>query len=154
MEYRPEVLESLIGHRLSRRGFLRAATGTLGVASVAVLAACSGRRTAGGQSAIIQITPDNTFFPSTVSIVQAGSVYWTNVSTATYSISVRPVNGGTMPNPADLSQPPGGTPQPQSPDSGDIPTGGSWSYTFFVPGQYQFYDTKNHSLSGQITVSS
>ena len=26
--------------------------------------------------------------------------------------------------------------------------------TFLVPGQYQFYDTNNHSLSGQITVSS
>ena len=154
MEYRPEVLESLIGHRLSRRGFLRAATGTLGVASVALLAACGGRHTAGGQSAIVQITPDNSFFPSTVSIVQAGTVYWTNVSTDTHSIAVRPVGGGTMPIPRDLSQPPGGTPQPPSPNSGDIPTGGSWSYTFLVPGQYQFYDTNNHNLSGQITVSS
>lgn len=152
MEYGSVVPDGSIGNRVSRRGFLRLAAGTLGVASVALLAACSGRRTAGGQDAIIQITPDNTFEPVSVSIVQAATVFWTNVSKETRSISVRPVNGQTMPAPRALNQPPGATPQPTSPDSGDIPTGGSWSYTFFVPGDYRYFDTKNQSHSGQITV--
>ncbi|HUY99562.1 MAG TPA: hypothetical protein VMU89_04380 [Thermomicrobiaceae bacterium] len=152
MEYRSPLPDEQIGNRVSRRGFLRLAAGTLGVASAAVLVACGGRRTAGGQDAIIQITPDNKLEPASVSIVQAASVVWTNVSKDTHAISVRPVSGQTMPAPMALNPVPGATPQPQSADSGDIPSGGSWSYTFFVPGDYRYSDTKDQSLSGTITV--
>lgn len=151
MEYLSEVRDGLTPGRVSRRGFLRLAAGALGVASAAVLVACGGRRTSGGLNAIIQITPDNTVYPASVSIVRGATVFWTNVSTDTHAITLKPANGQAMPTAPSVNNPPG-TPQAIASDSGDIPEGGTWSYTFFVPGEYTFVDTKNQSLSGHVSV--
>lgn len=123
------------GVRLSRRRFLRLAIAVPSAGVIALQTACGGKRTAGGADAIVQTLNsegDRTFDPGEVTVVRFNKVIWQNVSKNTvHTITCDPAKAK---DPSAVSLPQGAQPF----DSGELPPGEVFSYTFTVVGDYTY----------------
>lgn len=73
------------------------------------------------------------FTPSQITVAKGGTVTWTNNDTTTHTVV------------DDLSNVGG-------PDSGNIPPGGTYSFTFNKTGSFQYHCTIHPSMRGTIVV--
>jgi|SRR5579862_5931730 len=76
---------------------------------------------------------DMMFTPSQITVAKGGSVTWTNNDTISHAVV------------DDLSNVGG-------PDSGSIPPGGTYSFTFNKTGSFQYHDPGHTSMRGTIVV--
>jgi plastocyanin len=75
------------------------------------------------------------FSPQTFDAKVGKPVTWRNDDTAAHSVEFDPGAG---------------VPPPTSPD---IPAGGTYSYTFTVPGDYKYHCGKHKSMTGTVSVT-
>jgi len=71
------------------------------------------------------------FDPMSVTIQKGDTVEWVNNAQSLHSVTT---NSAVAQDPKDVSLPAGAKPF----DSGFMPPGAKWSYTFTVPGTYQY----------------
>lgn len=71
------------------------------------------------------------FIPLTVTIQKGDTVEWINNAASLHSVTT---NSAVAQNPKDVSLPKDAKPF----DSGFMPPGAKWSYTFTVPGTYKY----------------
>jgi plastocyanin len=71
------------------------------------------------------------FAPEKVAIKVGDTVEWNNNAASLHSVTT---NKSVAQNPSDVSSPPAAKPF----DSGFMPPGAKWSYTFTVPGTYKY----------------
>lgn len=71
------------------------------------------------------------FLPMTVTIDKGDTVEWINNAQSLHSVTTNPA---VAQDPKDVSLPSGAKPF----DSGFMPPGAKWSYTFTVPGTYKY----------------
>ena len=71
------------------------------------------------------------FVPETVTIQKGDTVEWINNAASLHSVTTNPA---VAQDPKDVSSPAGAKPF----DSGFMPPGVKWSYTFTVPGTYKY----------------
>lgn len=71
------------------------------------------------------------FIPLTVTIQKGDTVQWINNAASLHSVTT---NSAVAQNPKDVSLPKDAKPF----DSGFMPPGAKWSYTFTVPGTYKY----------------
>jgi len=71
------------------------------------------------------------FVPLTVTIQKGDTVEWINNAASLHSVTTNPA---VAQDPKDVSAPAGAKPF----DSGFMPPGAKWSYTFTVPGTYKY----------------
>jgi plastocyanin len=87
------------------------------------------------------------FVPSTITIQKGDTVQWINSAQSLHSVTTNP---SVAQDPKDVSSPPGAKPF----DSGFMPPGAKWSYTFTVPGTYKYLclpHEKDH-MTGLVVV--
>ena len=88
---------------------------------------------AAGNLSVIQMADKQPFFaPEKVAIKVGDTVKWVNGGETVHSVSTSVANAQ---NSKDTSMPKGAT----AFDSGFIPPGGDYSYTFTVPGTYRYF---------------
>jgi plastocyanin len=94
---------------------------------------------------VIKMTDKQPFYtPEKVSIKVGDTVQWVNDGQTVHSVSTTVANAQ---NPKDTSMPKGA----QAFDSGFIPPGGDFSYTFTVPGTYKYFCLP-HEKAGMVGV--
>jgi plastocyanin len=71
------------------------------------------------------------FIPMTVTIQKGDTVEWINNAQSLHSVTTNPA---VAQDPKDVSAPKGAKPF----DSGFMPPGAKWSYTFTLPGTYKY----------------
>lgn len=89
-----------------------------------------------------------TYLPGKLTIKAGTTVEWKNTAATLHDVTT---DSSAVQNAKDVSLPPGAKPF----DSGFMPPGGTWSYTFSVPGHYVYAcipHEKDHML-GEITVT-
>jgi plastocyanin len=87
------------------------------------------------------------FVPLTVTIQKGDTVEWINNAQSLHSVTTNPA---VAQDPKDVSLPSGAKPF----DSGFMPPGAKWSYTFTVPGTYKYLclpHEKDH-MTGVVVV--
>jgi plastocyanin len=87
------------------------------------------------------------FVPLTVNIQKGDTVEWINNAQSLHSVTTNPA---VAQDPKDVSLPSGAKPF----DSGFMPPGAKWSYTFTVPGTYKYLclpHEKDH-MTGVVVV--
>jgi len=84
------------------------------------------------------------YAPAKVAIKVGDTVRWVNGGETVHSVSTSAANAQ---NPRDTSMPKGAT----AFDSGFIPPGGDYSYTFTVPGTYRYFCLP-HEKAGMVGV--
>jgi plastocyanin len=142
------------GPRISRRRMIfRAAVVAVAVAVAAALAllpdpakaAENPTVTNAGNPIVIKMYDKAPFYaPGKVSIKAGESVRWENDGETVHSVSTAAANAQ---NRKDASMPKGAV----SFDSGFIPPGGDYSYTFTVPGTYRYFCLP-HEKAGMVGV--
>jgi len=142
------------GSRISRRRMIfRAAVVAVAVAVAAALAllpdpakaADSPTVTNAANPIVIKMYDKAPFYaPGKVSIKAGESVRWENDGETVHSVSTAAANAQ---NPKDTAMPKGAV----SFDSGFIPPGGDYSYTFTVPGTYRYFCLP-HEKAGMVGV--
>ena len=134
------------GSRISRRRMiLRVAIVALAVVTAAALALLPNPAKAAGSPLIIKMSDKAPFYaPEKVSIKVGDSVQWVNDGQTVHSVSTTVANAQ---NPKDTSMPKGAV----AFDSGFIPPGGDYSYTFTVPGTYRYFCLP-HEKAGMVGV--
>ena len=142
------------GPRISRRRMIfRAAVVAVAVAVAAALAllpdpakaADNPTVTNAGNPIVIKMYDKAPFYaPERVSIKAGESVRWENDGETVHSVSTAAANAQ---NPKDAAMPKGAA----SFDSGFIPPGGDYSYTFTVPGTYRYFCLP-HEKAGMVGV--
>jgi plastocyanin len=80
--------------------------------------------------------------PAKVTIKVGDTVKWTNTGKSLHYVTLVPANAQ---NPADASEPKGA----KTFDSGFMPPGGTFSYTFSVPGTYKYFCVP-HEKAGMV----
>ena len=143
-----------VAARISRRRMiLRAAVVAIAVAVAAALAllpdpakaADNPVVTNAGNPLVIKMYDKAPFYaPGKVSIKAGESVRWENDGETVHSVSTAASNAQ---NPKDAAMPKGAV----SFDSGFIPPGGDYSYTFTVPGTYRYFCLP-HEKAGMVGV--
>ena len=131
-------------HRITRRAFLRATAGTLGIASVGLISACNGSGSASGDDElVIEMTDEMVFEPDPVSIPAGSTVIFRNVSGGfVHTATCDPDLAG---DPEHVALPSGAAPW----DSGNVQPGESWSTRLETPGEYR-YVCLPHELAGMV----
>jgi plastocyanin len=134
------------GSRISRRRMiLRVAIVALAVAVAAALAMLPNPAKAAGNPIVVKMSDNAPFYtPEKVSIKVGDSVQWVNEGQTVHSVSTAAANAQ---NPKDTSMPKGAV----AFDSGFIPPGGDYSYTFTVPGTYRYFCLP-HEKAGMVGV--
>jgi len=134
------------GSRVSRRRMmLRIAIVTLAAAVAAALAFLPNPTKAAGSPFIVKMSDNAPFYaPDKVSIKVGDSVQWVNDGQTVHSVSTTAANAQ---NRKDTSMPKGAV----AFDSGFIPPGGDFSYTFTVPGTYRYFCLP-HEKAGMVGV--
>ncbi len=134
------------GSRISRRRMiLRIAIVTLAAAAAAALALLPNPAKAAGSPLIIKMSDNAPFYaPEKVQIKVGDSVQWVNDGQTVHSVSTTAANAQ---NRKDTAMPKGAV----SFDSGFIPPGGDYSYTFTVPGTYRYFCLP-HEKAGMVGV--
>jgi plastocyanin len=112
---------------------LRIAIVAAALAIAASLALLPNPAKAAGNPIVIKMADKQPFYtPTKVAIKVGDTVQWVNGGETVHSVSTSAANAQ---NPQDTSMPKGAT----SFDSGFIPPGGDYSYTFTVPGTYRYF---------------
>lgn len=134
------------GSRNSRRRvILRMAIVAVAAAVAATLALLPNPAKAAGSPVVIKMFDKAPFYaPGKVSIKAGESVQWVNDGQTVHSVSTAAVNAQ---NRKDTSMPKGAV----AFDSGFIPPGGDYSYTFTVPGIYRYFCLP-HEKAGMVGV--
>lgn len=104
----------------------------------------STRSGAGNQGYAIRVTDTFRYEPAMLTVPKGSTVVWTNVGQIAHTVTDDPALVADRAN----SVLPAGV-QPW--DSGDIPTGGTFAYTFAVPGRYVYF-CKPHETLGQVAT--
>jgi plastocyanin len=132
---------------VSRRAFL----GGLGAVSIAMLIACGGSASAtpttNPAAPVVQLTDDNRYSPSTLTVAKGTSVTFQNVSTMVHTATDDPAKAV---NKSDAVLPEGAPAW----DSGLLQPGQSWTHTFDAVGTYHYFCIPHETLGmlGTITV--
>lgn len=122
-------MDELIAKTAFRRAFFRRAGAAL---AAVVLIAGAVPSIAAAKTVEIKMTDTPPkFVPETVTIQKGDTVEWINNAASLHSVTTNPA---VAQDPKDVSSPPGAKPF----DSGFMPPGAKWSYTFTVPGTYKY----------------
>lgn len=90
------------------------------------------------------------FQPEEVTIRQGETVEWQNASRLTHSVTIEPGETRRLDDPTNDPTQIARFPEGAEPfDSGDIPPGGRFRYTFAVPGSYRYICT-HHKWAGMV----
>ena len=132
--------------RISRRRIiLRVVIVAIAVATTLALALLPNPAKAASSPIVIKMLDKAPFYaPEKVSIKAGESVRWENDGETVHSVSTAAANAQ---NPKDAAMPKGAV----SFDSGFIPPGGDYSYTFTVPGTYRYFCLP-HEKAGMVGV--
>ena len=127
------------------RFVLRVAIVAAAVAVAASLALLPNPAHAASSPVVVKMTDTEPFYtPVKVAIRVGDTVQWVNSGDTVHSVSTSSANAQ---NPKDTSMPKGAT----AFDSGFIPPGGNYSYTFTVPGTYRYFCLP-HEKAGMVGV--
>ncbi len=136
---------SAASRNFRRRMILRVAIVAVAVAVTAALALLPNPAKAAGNPTVIKMYDKAPFYaPEKVSIKVGESVQWVNDGETVHSVSTAAANAQ---NRKDTSMPKGAV----AFDSGFIPPGGDYSYTFTVPGTYRYFCLP-HEKAGMVGV--
>jgi len=136
---------STTSRNFRRRMILRVAIVAVAVAVTAALAWLPNPVKAAGSPIVIKMYDKAPFYaPEKVSIKVGESVQWVNDGETVHSVSTAAANAQ---NRKDTSMPKGAV----AFDSGFIPPGGDYSYTFTVPGTYRYFCLP-HEKAGMVGV--
>ena len=127
------------------RTILRIAIVVAALAIAASLALLPNPARAASNPIVIKMADQQPFYtPDKVAIKVGDTVQWVNGGQTIHSVSTTAANAQ---NPKDTSMPKGAT----AFDSGFIPPGGDYSYTFTVPGTYRYFCLP-HEKAGMVGV--
>jgi plastocyanin len=127
------------------RIILRIAIVGAALAVAASLAVLPDPAKAASNPVVIKMADKQPFYaPEKVAIKVGDTVQWVNGGETVHSVSTSAANAQ---NPKDTSMPKGAT----AFDSGFIPPGGDYSYTFTVPGTYRYFCLP-HEKAGMVGV--
>ncbi len=127
------------------RTILRIAIVVAALAIAASLALLPNPASAASNPVVIKMADQQPFYtPDKVAIKVGDTVQWVNGGQTIHSVSTTAANAQ---NPKDTSMPKGAT----AFDSGFIPPGGDYSYTFTVPGTYRYFCLP-HEKAGMVGV--
>jgi plastocyanin len=127
------------------RVFLRVAIVVAAAAIAAALALLPDPAKAAGSPVVIKMADKQPFYtPAKVAIKVGETVQWVNNGETVHSVSTSAANAQ---NRNDTSMPKGAA----AFDSGFIPPGGDYSYTFTVPGTYRYFCLP-HEKAGMVGV--
>ena len=127
------------------RFILRVAIVAAAAAIAAALALLPDPAKAAGNPIVIKMADQQPFYtPAKVAIKVGDTVQWVNGGETVHSVST---NAANAQNRKDTSMPKGAA----AFDSGFIPPGGDYSYTFTVPGTYRYFCLP-HEKAGMIGV--
>jgi len=127
------------------RTILRIAIVVAALAIAASLALLPNPARAASNPLVIKMADQQPFYtPEKVAIKVGDTVQWVNGGQTIHSVSTTAANAQ---NPKDTSMPKGAT----AFDSGFIPPGGDYSYTFTVPGTYRYFCLP-HEKAGMVGV--
>jgi plastocyanin len=127
------------------RIFVRIAIVVAAAAIAAALALLPDPARAAGSTVVIKMADAQPFYtPAKVAIKVGDTVQWVNSGQTVHAVSTSAVNAQ---NPKDTSMPKGAA----TFDSGFIPPGGDFSYTFTVPGTYRYFCLP-HEKAGMVGV--
>ncbi|MGB9382608.1 cupredoxin domain-containing protein [Candidatus Binatus sp.] len=127
------------------RLILRVAIVAAALAVAASLALLPNPAKAASSPIVIKMADKQPFYtPAKVTIKVGDTVQWVNGGATVHSVSTSAANAQ---NPKDTSMPKGAT----AFDSGFIPPGGDYSYTFTVPGTYRYFCVP-HEKAGMVGV--
>jgi plastocyanin len=124
--------------RLTRRRLIGMALTSVGMAPV--LTACAS--VTAEERVLIQMTADNRFAPSGVTIPLGSTVVWQNASTGRHTATCDPALAEAA---ADVVLPAGAAAW----GSGDLYTGQTWEHTFTTPGTYLYF-CRHHEREGML----
>ena len=129
----------------SSRIIIRIAIVAAALAIAASLALLPNPAKAAHNPVVIKMSDKQPFYaPEKVAIKVGDTVQWVNGGETVHSVSTSAANAQ---NPNDTSMPKGAT----AFDSGFIPPGGDYSYTFTVPGTYRYFCLP-HEKAGMVGV--
>jgi plastocyanin len=127
------------------RIILRIAIVVAALAVAASLALLPSPAKAASSPVVIKMADKQPFYtPEKVAIKVGDTVKWVNDGQTVHDVSTSAANAQ---NPKDTSMPKGAT----AFDSGFIPPGGDYSYTFTVPGTYRYFCLP-HEKAGMVGV--
>lgn len=127
------------------RIIVRIAIVAAAAAIAAALALLPDPARAAGSPVVIKMADKQPFYaPAKVAIKVGDTVQWVNGGETVHSVSTTAANAQ---NPKDTSMPKGAV----AFDSGFIPPGGDYSYTFTVPGTYHYFCLP-HEKAGMVGV--
>lgn len=133
----------------AKRGFLGlAASVTFVLAAIAAGPLTSVRATETKPALVITMKDEAPFYvPGKVTVKVGQTVEWVNKGTTVHDVSTNAQNAR---NPKDVEIPKGAKPF----DSGFVPPGGKFSYTFTVPGKYKYFCVPHEDagMVGYLTV--
>jgi len=124
---------------------VRVAIVAAAVAIAAALALLPDPAKAAGNPVVVKMADKQPFYtPAKVAIKVGETVQWVNIGETVHSVSTSAANAQ---NSKDTSMPKGAV----AFDSGFIPPGGDYSYTFTVPGTYRYFCLP-HEKAGMVGV--
>ena len=127
------------------RTIIRIAIVVAALAIAASLALLPNPAKAANNPVVIKMSDNQPFYtPEKLAIKVGDTVQWVNGGETVHSVSTSAANAQ---NPKDTSRPKGAT----AFDSGFIPPGGDYSYTFTVPGTYRYFCLP-HEKAGMVGV--
>jgi plastocyanin len=138
-------IASAAAHRPRSRIIVRIAIVVIAVAIAAALALLPNPAKAASNPIVIKMADTQPFYtPAKAAIKVGDTVRWVNDGETVHSVST---NAANAQNPKDTSMPKGAV----AFDSGFIPPGGDYSYTFTVPGTYRYFCLP-HEKAGMVGV--
>jgi plastocyanin len=138
-------IAAAVSRKSRSRFFVRVAIVAAAAAIAAALALLPDPAKAAGSPVVIKMADAQPFYtPAKVAIKVGDTVQWVNSGQTVHSVSTSAVNAQ---NPKDTSMPKGAA----AFDSGFIPPGGDYSYTFTVPGTYRYFCLP-HEKAGMVGV--
>ena len=128
---------------MTRRAFLRAASGTLGLAAVGVLTACgaSGTARSDHDEVAVEMTDDMRFDPDPLTVAPGTTIRFENTSKG--FVHTATCDPALAADPEVVALPDGAEPW----GSGNVAPGESWTVTLDVPGEYR-YVCLPHEMAG------
>ena len=96
----------------------------------------------GGAPVVVEMTNTLRYMPRDVTVTSGQEVEWRNTSGLTHTVTCDPALAG---HPQDVQLPPGAEPF----NSGSIPPGNTFRYTFRGPGQYKYFCIP-HEYAGMV----
>ncbi len=97
------------------------------------------------QTVAVAMTDAERFVPATLTVPSGATVTWNNTGSMTHTVTF---DASKASNQANASVPEGVQPF----DSGDVPGGQSYSYTFTTPGTYKYFCIPHEALGMVGTV--